>query len=159
MQTISGSSRRRVRRAVGLLAPVVCGLAFSPVMGAIGSAWSSSDANTPAEIGDYLLLLQVGLLALVGIVGALLLRTWWAPFAILPAFFVGLFAWVVIATVQAGPTGGGDPDAPLVWGLFLVLASLPMLVGAGLVTIIDLALQRRREHAHSEQVAQTVAPQ
>lgn len=158
MQTNSGSSRRLVRRAVGLLVPVVCGLAFLPVMGAIGSALGSSNSNNSAEIGNYMLILQVGLLALVGVVGALLLRTWWAPFAILPAFFVGLFTWVAIDTVQSGPTGGVDPDAPLVWGIFIVLASLPMLVGAGLVTIVDLALQRRREHAHSDQVAQTAAP-
>jgi hypothetical protein len=143
---------------MGFLVPVVCGLAFPTVMGAIGNALDSSNPSNHAEIANYTLILQLGLLALVGVVGALLLRAWWAPFAIPPAFFAGLFAWVAIDTIQSGPTGGGDPDAPLVWGLFLMLTSLPLLVGAGLVTIIDQARQRRREHAHSDQVAQTMAP-
>lgn len=140
MNAQGNSGRALMPRLLGVVVPLACGLAYFPVIGPI------SEAIGPTVGTAGVIVVQVGLLLVVGALGALLLQTWMAPFIVLPSFIVGLLAVQVINFLQPGAGAGARiyPEDLVFLLAFVVLAMVPLAVGAVLALAGDAWRQRRR---------------
>jgi hypothetical protein len=131
MSANRGSSWITVTRVLGSMAPFVCGLATIWLLQSLGS----------------MLALGLGLLALIGVGSALLLRSWWA-LAVIPATY--LVGWIAGGVLHASlPGNAWEPGTEvLMLGMFALFMLLPLLVGAAIGTLISQWLWRPAHVAH-----------